>query len=111
MVPVALADEDSGHRPTARITTPQNNTQFDGGQKVTFVAEVFNEDGDEVIAIWSADGQEVERYRFSNGTGVHQWTMVLKGGHTYIFELNISDGDLESHYIGDQIRGPPGLGA
>jgi len=98
LVPATMADEDVNHKPTARITTPQNNTQFDGSQKVTFIAEVFDKDGDDVTVVWSCEGNEMERYLIRNGTGLHQWSTKLKAGGTYTFELMLSDGKLEKRY-------------
>jgi hypothetical protein len=90
--------DDTNRKPTARITTPQNNTQFDAGKKINFIADASDPDGDPITLIWLENGKEIERFQIPNGTGLHNWEAKFKAGTTHVIELVVTDGELESRY-------------
>ena len=91
--------DNTNRKPSARITTPQNNTQFDPGKTINFIAEASDPDGDAITLRWLENGQELQSYSIANGTGIHSWSKKFKAGTTHVIELVVKDaGGLESRY-------------
>lgn len=91
--------DDTNRKPTARITTPQNNSQFDHGKKVNFIAEASDPDGDPITINWYENGVLLHRARLENGSGIDYWSTNFKAGTTHVIELQVQDdAGLESRY-------------
>ena len=96
--------DDTNRKPTARITTPQNNTQFDPDKTINFIAEANDPDGDAVTLTWFENGAQIHAFQSpnpmpSNGT-IDSWSKKFKAGTTHVIEVVVKDvpGGLESRY-------------
>ena len=96
--------DNTNRKPSARITTPQNNTQFDYGTLVNFIAEANDPDGDAVTLTWFENGAQIHAFQgpnpmSSNGT-IDSWSKKFKAGTTHVIELVVKNvpGGLERRY-------------
>ncbi len=91
--------DNTNRKPTARITTPQNNTQVDPGKLTYLIAEANDPDGDPMELKWYENGVLIHQNHFNNGSGLDYWSKRFKPGSTHCIVLKVNDtGGLSSTY-------------
>ena len=92
--------DNTNRKPTARITTPLNNTQFDAnGKAINFIIEATDPDGDPITIKWMENGQEIHAFQSQNGTALDSWSKKFNAGTTHVIEVVVKDnGGMESRY-------------
>jgi hypothetical protein len=93
--------DNTNRKPTARITTPQNNSQFDPGKSINFIAEATDPDRDPITIKWMENGQEIHASQSENGTILDSWSKKFNSGTIHVIEVVVKDtGGLNStHYF------------
>jgi len=95
----AVKVDNTNRKPTLRITTPQNNSQFDPGRSINFIAEATDPDGDPITIKWLENGQEIHASQSENGTILDSWSKKFNSGTTHVIEVIVKDsGGLTSYY-------------
>jgi hypothetical protein len=95
--------DDTNRKPTAKISNPQNNTQFDSGKAIFFVCVANDPDNDPITLIWYENGAEIHRTQSGNppdknGT-IDNWNKKFAAGTTHVIELVVKDsGGMENDY-------------